>query len=79
MNITRNVPVVVGTQITLRSDPKNPGKAIYEMSPRSVGWALIGVGALIGGITTGIAYAAHKSKGFAALSGAVSAAEMIIR
>lgn len=56
-----------------------PPSAVYELSPRGVGWALIGFGLLLGGIATGIAVITFKSKDFAAGYGTIEGVSMIAR
>lgn len=79
LSITRPAPLRTGETVTLRFAPGDPGGAVYEMAPRTAGWALVGLGALIGGVTTGIALLTYKYKGFAAVEGAVSAIGLLAR
>ena len=79
LEVTRSAPVQKGSTFTIHYDPSTPSDAVYELSPRGLGWGLIGFGILIGGITTGIAVAAHKSTGFAAGYGTVEGVSMIAR
>jgi len=79
LSVSRSVPVVTGSALTLRYDPRNPQNAVHEPSPRKLGWGLIGAGALFGGITVGVAVLAYRSKGFAAGYGAIEGLGMLGR
>ena len=78
VSVSRATPVAQGSTITLRYNPQNPASVVYEMAPKVEGRALIGVGLLIGGITTGIAVLTFKSKGFAAGYGAVEGLGLVL-
>lgn len=67
-------PLKVGMLINLRYDPAKPTSVVQEMSPRALGWGLIGGGVLLSAIVIGIAILSFKSKGFAAVEGTASLA-----
>jgi hypothetical protein len=77
LTVEQSSQLQVGSTFTLHYDPSNPQSAVYELSPRGTGWALIGFGLLLGGITTGIAVMTFKSKVFAAEYGTVEGVSMI--
>lgn len=70
ISVTASVPVVKGSQITLRYDPNNPTDITQEASPRTTGWMLIGGGVALGALSVGVAVLTFKSKGFAEFEGA---------
>jgi hypothetical protein len=77
--VARSSPLQVGSTFTIRYDPSTPSDAVYELSPRGLGWGLIGFGLLIGGVAVGIAVEAHKSEGFAAGYGTIEGVGLIAR
>lgn len=68
--VSMPTPPISGDIILLRYDPVDPTSVVQEISPRALGWSLIGGGVLLGGFTVGLAVLAFKSKGFAAIEGA---------
>jgi hypothetical protein len=79
LTVDQSAPLQVGSTFTIHYDPSNPQSAVYELSPRGTGWALIGFGLLLGGITTGIAVMTFESKDFAAGYGTVEGVSMVAR
>ena len=67
-------PLKIGMLVNLRYDPANPTSVVQEISPRALGWGLIGGGVILSAITIGIAILSFKSKGFAAVEGTASLA-----
>lgn len=76
VTVASPTPLSPGKTVALRYDPANPASVVQEVSPRALGWALIGGGLLVGGGMTALAVLSFKSKGFAALEGTAGLANM---
>ena len=61
-----DTPFVKGDHVILHYKPADPKSVVFGTPDRTAGLALLGFGLLIGGITTAIAVASFKYKGFAA-------------
>lgn len=73
IKVTSATPLAPGDTIPLRYDPKNPIDVAQEISPRTLGWGLIGGGILLGSLSVGAAVLSFKSRGFAAVEGSLAA------
>lgn len=69
VSVTSQTPLKPGMFITLRYNPSNPTSVVQEISPRALGWGLIGGGSLLGIGTVTIAVLTFKYKSFAAVEG----------
>lgn len=77
VEVSSPTPLKIGMTINLRYNPANPSSVVQEMSPKALGWGLIGGGVLVSAIAIGIAYLSFRSKGFAAVEGTASIASSI--
>lgn len=70
ISVTSPSPLTTGSSITLRYNPSNPVDIKQEASPKTVGWAMIGIGVGVGVLSVGWAVVVSKSQGAAEASGA---------
>jgi hypothetical protein len=71
-------PVSMGDSLPLRYNPNNPSDVVQEISPKLLGFGLIGFGLTMGVLSIGMAVLTFKSKGFAAVEGTLGVAESLL-
>ena len=77
LSVSTAGPLRKGSTVTLQYDPNDPRDAVYESPPRWVGMTLVGLGLLVGGVTSAIAVMTFKSEAFAAGYGTIEGVGML--
>lgn len=77
--VTVRGKIAVGAVLPLLYNPQNPQDIVADEGEGPwAGWLMIGSGALLAGVATGIAVLTYKSKAFAAGYGAVEGLGMVL-